>query len=256
MKSIKILIFLYITIVLVSCDKQASDNPSSTVITDGAGVGGSTARFAIIGNTLYTVDDKSLNVFDISDTKNPLKTGRSYIGRNIETIFPRDTKTIFIGSQNGMYVYNISDPNLITEQAVVNHFRSCDPVVANDKFAFVTLNNEGTSFSRRCWGSSNMLLTYDISNINNVIPLSTYNLVHPKGLGLIGNNLFVCDNVLRWYDATDPKNLISKKNFLISAHDIIPLSNRLILVGDDGISQLGFGSDSVWFLSKIQTPIK
>jgi hypothetical protein len=101
-----------------------------------------------------------------------------------------------------------------------------------------------------------MLLTYNIADVNNVIPLTNYNLVHPKGLGLIGNNLFVCDNVLRWYDATNPKNLKSKKNFLISAHDVIPLSNRLILVGDDGISQLGFGSDSVWFLSKIQTQIK
>ena len=196
MKSIKILVFIYYALLLSSCEKQSADNPSSAVITDGTGVGGSTARFAIIGNTLYTVDDKSLNVFDISDAKKPIKIGRSYIGRNIETIFPRDAKTIFIGSQNGMYVYNISDPNLITEQTIVNHFRSC-------------------------------------------------NLVHPKGLGLIGNNLFVCDNMLRWYDATDPRNIVSKKNFLISAHDVIALSNRLILVGDDGISQLGFGSDSV-----------
>ena len=245
MKSIKILVFIYYALLLSSCEKQSADNPSSAVITDGTGVGGSTARFAIIGNTLYTVDDKSLNVFDISDAKKPIKIGRSYIGRNIETIFPRDAKTIFIGSQNGMYVYNISDPNLITEQTIVNHFRSCDPVVANDNYAFVTLNNEGTSSSRRCWGSSNMLLTYNITDINNVIPLGTYNLVHPKGLGLIGNNLFVCDNMLRWYDATDPRNIVSKKNFLISAHDVIALSNRLILVGDDGISQLGFGSDSV-----------
>jgi len=252
----RILLPICFAFMLASCDKQSADNPSSAVITDGTGVGGSTARFAIIGNTLYTVDDKSLNVFDISDAKKPIKTGRSYIGRNIETIFPRDENTIFIGSQNGMYIYNVSDPNLITEQAVVNHFRSCDPVVANDNYAFVTLNNEGTSSSRRCWGSSNMLLTYNITDINNVIPLTNYNLVHPKGLGLIGNNLFVCDNVLRWYDATDPRNLVSKKNFLISAHDVIPLSNSLILVGDDGISQLGFANDSVWFLSKIQSPIK
>lgn len=249
------LFILIILAALVACDKQASESPSSAVNTDGTGQGGSMARFAIVGNSLYTVDNSNLNVFDISDPKMPVKTGKTDIGRNIETLFPRDSKTIFVGSQNGMYIFDITNPNLISEVATVSHMRSCDPVVANDKYAFVTLNNEGST-TRRCWGSSNVLLTYNISDISHVIPLKTYSLVHPKGLGLIGNNLFVCDNLLRWYDATDPNNLLEKKSFVITAHDIIPLSNRLILVGNDGINQLGFGSDSVWFMSKIQTQVK
>lgn len=83
--------------------------------------------------------------------------------------------------------------------------------------------------------------------------MSVYNLNKPKGLGLLGNNLFVCDNLLRWYDATNPGNLISKKNYTITAHDIIPLDSSLILVGADGITQLGFVNDSIWHMSKIQT---
>jgi hypothetical protein len=126
-------------------------------------------------------------------------------------------------------------------------------VVANNNYAFVTLNSEGSFSTRNCWGSINQLITYDISNLFNPITMSVYNLNKPKGLGLLGNNLFVCDNLLRWYDATNPSNLVSKKNYTITAHDIIPLDSSLILVGADGITQLGFVNDSIWHMSKIQT---
>jgi hypothetical protein len=240
----------------ISCTKE-STSTNSIGGTDGTGVGGSTARFAVIGNTLYTVDHSSLNVFDITNPKKPVKLGTSNIGGNdIETIFPRDSNTIFIGSQSGMYVYNISNPLLLTRTAVVSHFRACDPVVANQKYAFVTLNSEGFSTTRRCGGSSNVLLTYNVEDLNNVVLLQTYGLTKPKGLGLHGKNLFVCDEFLRWYDATNPANLIRKSEFVISAHDIIPLDSSLILVGDDGITQLGIQNDSIWYLSKIHTAIQ
>jgi hypothetical protein len=256
MKKIIYILLVIAIILVVSCTKE-STNTSIAIGNDGTGVGGSTARFAIVGNTLYTVDHSNLNVFDITNPQKPTKLGTSNIGGNdIETIFPRDNNTIFIGSQSGMYIYNISNPLLLTRTAVVSHFRACDPVVANQKYAFVTLNSEGFSTTRRCGGSTNVLLTYNVEDLNNVTLLQSYNLTKPKGLGLHGNNLFVCDEFLRWYDATNPANLIRKSEFVISAHDIIPLNNSLILVGKDGITQLGFQNDSIWFLSKIQTAIQ
>jgi hypothetical protein len=256
MRNIINILGVIVLLVAFSCNKEAT-NGTSAFGKDGTGIGGSTARFAIVGNTLYTVDHSSLNVFDITNTKKPTKLGSTNIGGNdIETIFPRDNNTIFIGSQSGMYIYNISNPLLLTRTAVVSHFRACDPVVANQKYAFVTLNNEGFSTTRRCGGSTNVLLAYNVEDLNNVVLLKTYGLTKPKGLGLHGNNLFVCDEFLRWYDATNPSNLISKTEFVISAHDIIPLDSSLILVGNDGITQLGFQNDSIWFLSKIQTSIQ
>lgn len=255
MKKKNYILIAIVFILVGSCSKESAT--TNSIGTDGTGIGGSTARFAIVGNTLYTVDHTSLNVFDITNAKKPTKLGTTSIGGNdIETIFPRDNSTIFIGSQSGMYIYNISNPLLLTRTAVVSHFRACDPVVANQKYAFVTLNSEGFSTTRRCGGSTNVLLTYNVEDLNNVILLKTYGLTKPKGLGLHGNNLFVCDEFLRWYDATNPANLITKTEFAISAHDIIPLDSSLILVGNDGITQLGFQNDSLWFLSKIQTTIQ
>ncbi len=250
MKKYIIIIGMALTI-LSACTKESTE--SNAIGTDGAGVGGSTARFTIVGNHLYTVDHENLNVFDITNPLKPNKLGSNNIGRDIETIFARDEKTIFIGSQNGMFIYDVSNPLLIAELAAVPHFRSCDPVVANQDYAFVTLNSEGTPNSRRCWGNTNQLLTYNVSNPSNTYLIRTYNLNKPKGLGLHGDDLFVCDNLLRWYDATNPANLVIKKSFNISAHDIIPLDSSLILVGDEGITQLGIASDSIWFLSKIVT---
>ncbi|MFA9213670.1 MAG: LVIVD repeat-containing protein [Candidatus Methylacidiphilales bacterium] len=239
-------------VMLNACTKESTSN--SALGGEGVGVAGSTARFAIVGNYLYTVDNENLNVFDISNTKKPNKIGTNKIGLDIETIFPRDEKTIFIGSQNGMFIYDVSNPLLIAQLAAVPHFRACDPVVANDNYAFVTLNSEGTFSTTRCWGNMNQLLAYNVTNLNNVFLMQAYNLNKPKGLGLIGENLFVCDdNLLRWFDASNPANLTIKKSFNITSHDIIPLDSSLILVGKNGITQLAFASDSIWFLSNIQT---
>lgn len=248
----KYIVFISISFfILSSCSKSGDTNAS--LVSNGIGLAGSTARFAIIGNYLYTVDHQNLNVFDIKNSNKPNKISSTNIGFDIETIFPRDEKTIFIGSQNGMHIYDVTNPLLISQTALITHFRACDPVVANKNYAFVTLNSEGSFSTRNCWGSINQLITYDISNLSNPITMSVYNLNKPKGLGLLGNNLFVCDNLLRWYDATNPSNLVSKKNYTITAHDIIPLDSSLILVGADGITQLGFVNDSIWHISKIQT---
>lgn len=258
MKKILLILFTALQCIQYACNKQ-SDSSSSTASGTNApqtGIGGSTARFAVVGDILYTVDHEYLNIFDIKNPAIPKDMGNQLIGFDIETIFPRDDSTLFIGSQNGMYIYNVKNPLLLSQSSFVSHFRSCDPVVANNKYAFVTLNSEGSPGGRRCWGNTNVLITYDVTDLKNVITLKTYNLTKPKGLGLLGNNLFVCDNLLRWYDASNPSNLISKDNFAITANDIIPLEKRLILVGNDGITQLGFEKDSIWFLSKIASKIQ
>ena len=40
-----------------------------------------------------------------------------------------------------MYVFNIDEPEKPYQEARVSHFYSCDPVVADDNYAFVTLRD-------------------------------------------------------------------------------------------------------------------
>ncbi len=99
------------------------------------------ARFTISGDWLYTVDDNYLNVVSIANPGSPAASEeRHRIGGNIETIFTMDT-LLFIGSQSGMYIYNIKRPEFPRHVSTTLHFRSCDPVVAVDTLPFVTLNS-------------------------------------------------------------------------------------------------------------------
>ena len=57
---------------------------------------------------------------------------------NVETIFPFKDK-LFIGSQNGMFVYNINNADNPSLVGQFSHVQSCDPVIADDDYAYVTL---------------------------------------------------------------------------------------------------------------------
>ena len=65
--------YLYYTslflLLLVGCSKSSDSigNSQSKI-----GQGGSMARFAILGDYLYTVDEYDLNVFAITETNNPV----------------------------------------------------------------------------------------------------------------------------------------------------------------------------------------
>ncbi|WP_315816618.1 hypothetical protein [Paraflavitalea speifideaquila] len=76
----------------------------------GGGQGGSMARFTLINNFLYTVTANSLNTFDVSTAQQPsFVAARNLNNWGIETIFPFKEK-LFIGSNSGMYIYNVSTP--------------------------------------------------------------------------------------------------------------------------------------------------
>ena len=84
--------FLKYSLALAMCFSLTfcgSDNGSDTSgpNSEGSGKGGSMAVFALKGNYLYTVDNQSLHVFQISSTENPVKVNDVTIGRDIETIY-------------------------------------------------------------------------------------------------------------------------------------------------------------------------
>lgn len=253
MKTIKFILLLGMAS-FFACNKTetgvtASDSGSPPP-SGGVGTGGSMARFAIVENTLYTVTVTDLNVFDISNTANPAFKGSIPLGVNIETIFPRDENTLFIGSTDGVHIYDIKQKQNPVKLSVYRHVVACDPVVANNTTAYATLRSIATN--RNCNRGVNQLMAINITKLSSPSLIRNYPLTGPKGLGLWNNDLFVCDegSLIR-YNAANPANLVVKNTFNLDAYDVIPYGNTLICVGNFGIRQYGIYNDSLEFLSNI-----
>lgn len=213
------------------------------------GVGGSMARFAIEGYYLYSVTQFDLNVFDISRTDKPDLTNKVNIGWDIETIFPFQEK-LFIGSTTGMYIYNISNPGSPQQEGKFAHVQSCDPVIADEKYAYVTLRT-GTN----CGGVDNRLEVLDIADVKNPALLNRYDLNNPHGLSKSGNFLFVCDGDagLRVFNAKDVNNLELITTIEgINAYDVIAMNYIALVVTNDGLYQYWYADpNNIQLLSKI-----
>ncbi|MBF8964044.1 hypothetical protein I0P70_12380 [Pontibacter sp. FD36] len=226
----------------ISCTSDNAASPSA----DGAqGQGGSMARFAISGNHLYTVDHSSLNIFDISTPEDPQQGQSLPIGFGIETIFPFEDM-LFIGTQTGMHIFSVKNPAFPQHISQYQHVVSCDPVVTDGRYAYVTLST-GTA----CRLAINELQVIDLQNINDPTLLKQYSMTNPKGLGIANTRLFVCDEGLKVYNATDVMNLELEHHFRINAFDVIPDNGRLLVIGSDGLYQYQYEDEKLVLLSTI-----
>ena len=212
------------------------------------GMGGSMARFTIVNSHLYTVSNNSLDVFNIYTPQTPSFVSKLQLGWGIETIYPFKNK-LFIGSNTGMFIYDISNPEQPSKQGQFNHVRTCDPVIAEDNYAYVTLRS-GTG----CPGSSNQLDVIDISNIFGPKLVKSYTMTNPHGLSKDGNLLFICDGKqgLKVYNATDV-NAISLLKHISGpdAYDVIAWNDLAIVSAADGLYQYDYSdATNVKLLSK------
>jgi hypothetical protein len=194
-----------------------------------------------------------MNLVDITDTRNPVIWNKLSIGFGIETIFPYGNK-LFIGSNNGMYIYDNSNPASPVQLSVYSHITSCDPVVVEGDYAYVTLRS-GTP----CQGFTNELNVVSVSNPSQPVLVKTYSMFNPHGLGIDRGTLFICDGDagLKVYDASDVNAIDShllKHYGGINAYDVIPLrdKNVLILVGAGGIYQYSYSDpENIQLVSEI-----
>jgi hypothetical protein len=213
------------------------------------GTNGSTARFSIVNNYLYAVGFRNLTSFDISQPFSPQYKSTVQVDFHVETIYPLKDK-LFVGTNNGMYMYNIlsqpGNPSLIGQ---FTHVRGCDPVIADDKYAYVTIND-----SSACLGFNNELQIVDISNLQNAVLVGTYSLTHPVGLSKDGTSLFVCDakGGLKVYNATDVTNLILIKQLNDGVmYDVVAENGIAIVVAADGVYQYDYSDlSNIHLISK------
>ncbi|PWN08189.1 LVIVD repeat-containing protein [Rhodohalobacter mucosus] len=214
-----------------------------------SGVGGSMARFTIQGDYLYAVDHTDLITFNVTSADNTIKVDQKSLGWAIETIFPYQ-ENLFIGSESAMYIYELSNPTSPSQLSVYLHATSCDPVVVEGDYAFVTLR-EG----ERCPRGINRLEVIDVENLTQPTKVQSYEMINPHGLGIDNGTLFVSEGEygLKILDAANPLEIRQLRHITdIQAYDVIPLNGVLMVTGGGGIVQYDYSDlDNLRLLSTI-----
>lgn len=229
----KLMIFITVLGFQLGCGE--SDTGPSPISSNGEA--GSTARFAIQNDHLITLEDDYLQVFSLTNPTEPELTNSYYTGGGLvlETIYLYEENRILLGTNQGAIIMDHSNPGTLLEIAFAGHTTSCDPVIANGNYMYVTLRNGRDCGVIMNTEGVNQLLVFDISDIANPVLVKTMPLDQPWGLGIKDQALFVCvDNGVMKLDITNPEDPIEIQTYSAQCNDIIA-SDPMILTGDDGI---------------------
>ncbi|MBT8232801.1 MAG: hypothetical protein KJN84_09240, partial [Bacteroidia bacterium] len=208
------------------------------------GIAGSLARFSVIKDYLYVINQVDLTAFSLSDPAKPMETQTTRVSWGIETLFPYKDY-LFIGSNSGMYIYDLRNPQSPEYISKFEHARACDPVFVKDDVAYVTLR-DGTF----CQNFINQLDVIDVKNVNNPQLIASFDMQHPHGLSVRDNNLYLCegDHGLKVFETDELEEVGNNqiehiKN--INAKDAISLgSDHLLVIGDGGLYQFDTSNPS------------
>ena len=241
--------FLPIVFLIILFGCGGGDSSSSKGESNGGvdGKGGSMSRFSLIGDYLYAISGRNLQIFKIAVQGAPSQPAvavpefKVSVAWGIETLYNSDGH-LFIGAANGVYIFDNKDPRNPTQVSKFLHVRSCDPVVVNGKYAYVTLSTGG-----RCGPGQSQMDVLDLNDITKPVLVKSYNMQNPKGLGVGNNLLFVCDDIagLKVYNVANPKDPIyMKTDTSIKCYDLIPYQNRLVISDNSGILQYSYSGNS------------
>jgi hypothetical protein len=211
---------------------SSSANLASSASGSTTSIGGSMARFCIVGNYMYTVDVSRLITFNLQNAAAPSNTNTATLGWQIETVYPMKDK-LFIGSANGMFIYSIANAAAPQAQGTFSHARVCDPVIADGNYAYVTLRS-GT----QCQGFTNQLDVVNITDVTKPTLVKSYNLTNPHGLSKKDNTLYICDGKdgLRIMNVADVNAVSTTKTIAMAeTFDVIATGNNAFISAKDGI---------------------
>ena len=226
----------------------------------GDGTGGSMARFTILGDHLYTVDESTLRGFSLDDPRQPLLTSANEMTGVTETIFPYQDH-LFIGGQERMEIWEVRDDGSLRFFREFSHARACDPVYVRDGYAYVTVRSSADAFEF-CGGVLNQLIVIDVDPIEQSHEIAFFDMENPRGLAVDPNQqLLVCEGAdgLKFFDASDPAtvgfNLLHRYDGHF-ANDVIPLQidgkSVAMVIGESGLFQLDYTNpNNPVFLSEI-----
>ena len=195
---------------------------------------GSMTRFLPIDRYLYTINFNELVLFSIADDYRPSRFARLDTSTQAETLFQLND-LLFVGSTTGMLMYDVSSPEVPDYINSIEHFRSCDPVVADLDYAYVTLRG-GTN----CFAETNELQIIDIRDPQNLEVVARQVMFNPHGLAIYQDHLLVCDGsagikVLNVSDRETPEVVVTEN--IPFAYDIIVDYPTAVVVGEGVIYQ-------------------
>ncbi len=227
-------------------DVKSAVSPGGTT-----GIGGSLARFTIANNFLYAIDNFNMDIVDVTTPSDPKAKTEIPLGWAPETLFPHNGN-LFVGTRLGMQIFDLATPENPTLLSTFSHVLSCDPVVVEGDYAYVTLFT-----GNMCNQGVNELQVINIKDLTAPTIVKTYPMTNPHGLGIDNGTLFICDGTdgLKVYNASDVNKI--QENQLahykdMTAVDIIPFENIAMMIGADGLYQYDYSDiQNIKLLSKI-----
>src|SRR5688572_4721768 len=226
--AIGLLSFSLVCFILYSCTKDSAAGAGDM----STGKGGSLTRFTIAGNYLYAVDNHTLYAYTLANPQTPVRVSGSSLNFDIETIYAY-RNNLFLGTKTGLYIYSIDKPAEPVLVGQASHARACDPVVANDSVAFVTLKGWGN-----CGPATSGLYVHDVKDLTKPVLKTTIELMDPVGLGLQDSVLYVCcgNAGLKVFNVAKPyaPALLSTKmdgDYV----DVVPYNGTLVCFVQNGI---------------------
>ncbi len=232
----------------IGCGEGSSSSSSVSSSSEDSGQGGSMARFAIAGDYLYTLNQREMSILDIEDASSPKKLTKIHVPFDVETLFSYGDN-LYVGSSLGLYIYDKTIPSQPTRISTLDHVQSCDPVVVSEDIAFVTLSS-----GSNCWQEEgvNRLEIIDVRTPDRPKLIRSIDMWEPKGLGVDGKNLFICDgsNGLKVYDIhrTEENGTVAVDILLkehqeeIDCFDLIASHNHLLVSNGQYIRQFDYSS--------------
>ena len=242
MNTILITLWLLIHFILMTACSGGSESTAAAPSNNDTGKGGSTARFTVVGDVLYTIAGSYLQTYDISAASLPKKILMStdgYMGFDVETLFAYQGY-LFVGGRSGMDMYDlVATPKSPVKVSEFNHARSCDPVVVQDNYAYVTLRG-GTT----CGGFTNQLDIIDVADITQPVLVKSFPMTRPSGLGIDGTNLFICDGAagLKAIDVDTVSMTLTENNTIpdLMCNDVIPNNGVLVVTSNSSVDQMDY----------------
>ncbi len=223
-----------------NCDYSTAANKSNAIST-----GGSTSRFAVLYDRLYTVSYSKLNILNVENAGNPIFVQSIETNLfNVETIYPFENN-LFLGSSIGISIFTINDADNPVFNGSFYHYYSCDPVIAEVNTAYVTLSS-GTpcrKFSNQ--PDINELDVLNTDDVNNPVLIKTYPFNSPRGLAKENHNLFICDGKdgLKILDAADANNISLMKTVPgFEANDVVLNNGIAIVTAKEGLYLIDYNN--------------
>lgn len=249
-----IFLALWIAGAVACSDEGSNDGPANPNTQnnnggsdDGAGgntgTGGSLARFTIVGDFFYAISNTELMTYELGPEGALTERARQNVGQGVETMFPYQGQ-LLLGSRNGVFVYDLSNPATPQRIGAYERITSCDPIVARDGMAFSTLRSGDVGCDR---GVNRLEVLELPEGGGDPVLKSTYGeLEQPKGLGIKDNILYVCDgdrgviifDVSEVYDGDDDyavEEMDAIPGF--EASDVIVQDELLLVIAVDGLRQ-------------------